>query len=166
MESFAVMTEFAVELAGFSGVSIAIANRDGQTEELTRFRNRNLLISSFGAAFGSASVPLADSFGLAGTDLWRVVSVAVLVACVTTLLSPILGARRLASGDRRQLSPVVWYLSAVGSPTAAVAQIVNIGGFAWPPFAGPVFAGVFWMTFLSACQFFLIFAGPKRPSAA
>lgn len=53
LESFSNLMKFAVAIAGFSGISIAIQSRDGKIDGIREFRNRNLITWSLCAAFGS-----------------------------------------------------------------------------------------------------------------
>ena len=58
------ITEFAIVLAGFSGLVIAIGSKGGKSSPLTKHRTLCLLSFSFAAAFGSLLPALALSLGI------------------------------------------------------------------------------------------------------
>ena len=70
MDAFSTssITEFAIVLAGFSGLVIAIGSKNGKSSPLTKHRTLCMLSFSFAAAFGSLLPPLALSFGI--LNIW------------------------------------------------------------------------------------------------
>lgn len=53
MDSFSSLMEFAVAIAGFSGIKMAVQARNAVVNEVQSFRNTNLIAFSLSAAFGS-----------------------------------------------------------------------------------------------------------------
>jgi len=152
-------------MAGFSGIAIAIGNRGGEIDDLTRWRNSNLLMFTLGAAFGAVQPMLFDSFGLSGSELWFASSLGFLPICLLCQIRLFVSVQRLSVDDRNHLSPVLWYLGLFGCGTAALAQLANAFDFWGDSFAGPIFAGVLWLLFLSTSQFVRILSGlPRRPA--
>jgi hypothetical protein len=159
LDSFAVLTEFAVALAGFSGIVIAIGNRDGAMDGLTRFRNGNLLLMTLGAAFGSVWVPMLASFGLEGEALWRATSLCLAPLVLAIPLHALQRSRRLAEAERAQLSLAIWWLAIGGTLLTSPAMLVNAAGILAPAQPGPIFAALVFLLFIATVQFFRILAG-------
>ena len=161
MDSFATLTEFSVALAGFSGIAIAIAARDGSVSSLTQFRNQNLLTFSIGAAFGSVLPPLMSHLGLSDASIWACSSG--LFAMITFLLvtQPFIARTGLSPSERKMTSWPIWIVSIVGTSIAGIAQILNIVGLFGDPGPGPLYAGIVWTLLMATIQFYrLLSASP------
>jgi hypothetical protein len=165
-DSFGTIMEFAVALAGFSAVAIALSREPGALAPLDRFRALNLLSLALGAAFGASLVLIGVAFGASGPALWRATSAGVLLIVSVTTVVPILLVRRMAPADRVQLSSALWVLSVGGNLVLACVQISNFAGLFGPPSPGPIMASLVWLLFFSALLFVrMLIDRPSAPSA-
>ncbi len=62
--STASITEFAIVVAGFTGLVLAIGSKDGTANPLVKYRTITMLFYTFTAAFGSLLPTLAQSVGI------------------------------------------------------------------------------------------------------
>jgi hypothetical protein len=153
--------EFAVAIAGFSGISIAIQSRDGRTDALREFRNRNLITWSLCAAFGSTLPAGVVYLGAEGPQVWSWSSYLYALFLVFVLSVPHAGRSRLTPDERTRLSPVIWVLGIGGTTLVAVARVVNGLGWVHSPSAAPLYWGVLWMILFGAMQFYRNLFGPR-----
>jgi hypothetical protein len=166
MESFGLLTEVGIALAGFSGIAIAIGSRDGEISSLMRWRNENLLISTLGATFGSLAVPFFETSGFEGAALWRASSLTFLPIALYAFVNPPLGLRQIPTSERVRFSKTTWYLSLVLAGSAATAQLGNVLGLFGTATPGPLFAGLLGLLLAGTSQFFRILVGiAERPDA-
>jgi hypothetical protein len=70
-ESFYILTEFGIGLAGFSAVVVAIGFRAGQLDSISRFRVLSLLLNALLAAFGALLPQLLASLDVGDESVWR-----------------------------------------------------------------------------------------------
>ncbi len=153
--------EFAVAIAGFSGISIAIQSRDGESNPIREFRNRNLITWSLCAAFGSTLPEGVVYLGAEGPEVWSWSSYLYALFLVFVLTIPYSGRSKLIPEDRVRLSPVVWILGVGGTTLVALAQIVNGLGWLHSPTAAPLYWGVLWMILIGSMQFYRNLFGPR-----
>ena len=166
LEPFSNLMEFAVAIAGFSGISIAIQSRDAQVDTIREFRNRNLITWSLCAAFGSTLPEGVVYLGAEGPQVWTWSSYLYAVLLVLALFVPYSGRTRLTPDERARLSPVIWVLGVGGTALVAVAQVVNGLGWFHSPSAAPLYWGVLWMILFGAMQFYRNLFDPRQSSAA
>ena len=165
-DSFGTITEFAVALAGFSAVAIALSHEPGALAPLDRFRALSLLSCALGAAFGASFVLIGGAFGASGPALWRGTSFGVLLIVIACTAIPLFLARRMSPADRNQLSSVLWVLSIGGNSVLAVVQLSNLAGLFGPPSPGPIMASLVWLLFFSALLFVRMLVNrPGSPAA-
>ena len=69
MDSFSSLMEFAVAIAGFSGITMAVQARNTALSEVQSFRNTNLINFSLSAAFGSVIPQACAHLGQRISDL-------------------------------------------------------------------------------------------------
>lgn len=166
MESFTTLTEFAVAIAGFSGIAIAIRARNGTVSALTHFRNRNLLNFSIGAAFGSILPPLVHHLGASGVSIWTYSSALFAGIAVFLVVAPFRGRVPLNASEREATSWPIWIVSVVGTSIAAVTQILNSIGFFGTPGPGPMYAGIVWILAMATIQFYRLLSAAPDPKSA
>jgi hypothetical protein len=166
LESFATLTEFAVAIAGFSGIAIAIGARNGVVSSLTQFRNRNLLNFSIGAAFGSVLPPLMSHLGASGVSIWTYSSGLFSAISVFLVLGPFLGRLSLAESERKVTSWPIWIVSIGGTSIIPVALVLNIAGFFGSPGPGPLYAGIVWILLMATIQFYRLLSASPEASVA
>jgi hypothetical protein len=149
-DAFSTITEFAVALAGFSGIVVAIAHRGDTFAPVDRYRTLTLLVYSLGAAFGSL-LPLAvESFGVSGDDVWRISGILLAVILGAAIFGSFWGTRKLGEEDRVHLSAIVGTLTAGGNGFFIVWLLVNSLTIASP---SPLIVALLWQLGLSSLQF-------------
>ncbi|MBW2726438.1 MAG: hypothetical protein JRE71_18820 [Deltaproteobacteria bacterium] len=163
LDTFSTLTEFSVAIAGFSGIIIAVAGRQGAPLPLVWFRNICLLTWSLCAAFGSVLPPLVANFGIDGASVWAWSSGIFSLMVLALTAVPLLGARRLSSEDSAALSKVMWAIALVGNPLIAISQLVNLAGLFGPPAPGALFAGILWLLVFACMLFGRMLASPPDP---
>jgi hypothetical protein len=161
LESFSNLMEFAVAIAGFSGISIAIQSRDGKANAIREFRNRNLITWSLCAAFGSTLPQGVVHLGAEGFQVWSWSSYVYAVFLMFVISIPVVARSKLTPDERTRLSPVIWMLGVGGTGLVALVQVVNGLGWFREPSAAPLYWGVLWMIFFGALQFYRNLFGPR-----
>ena len=149
-DAFSTITEFAVALAGFSGIVVAIAHRGGTFPPVDRYRTLTLLAYSLSAAFGSL-LPLAvESLGISGDEVWRIAGAMLALILAVSVVVSFWGTRRLDENDRAGLSVIVGTLTAGGNGLFIVWLVVNSLTLASP---SPLVFALMWQLCLSSLQF-------------
>ena len=168
VDSFSTLTEFAIAIAGFSGIAIALRGRTKVFDPLARFRHRNLILFSLSPAFGSTYPQTVSHFGAQGSDVWLWSSLFFSANCLYCLLVfavPIFSNVTLYPEKRAQLSRTMWILSIGGTVASLVALLENALGFLGQPGPGPLWAGILWQIFIAALQFSrLLFTSSNSPA--
>jgi hypothetical protein len=161
-ESLTSIVEFAITLAGFAGIVVALGKRPGQWAPADRYRLLNILMLSFGAGF-MAYLPIGLAHaGLSGSSLWRVSSGGFLCFGVFTGGFTIARTRRLRGEVRVLLNPIVLWMSIVFGGVANLAQLLNVLGLGFQPQFAPYFLGLVLILLMSAIQFVrILFARPE-----
>ena len=67
--STASITEFAIVVAGFTGLIFALAPKEGSVSPVVKLRAITMLFYSFSAAFGSLLPTIMNAYGV--NDIWR-----------------------------------------------------------------------------------------------
>tara|TARA_B100000029_G_scaffold99497_1_gene89643 strand:- start:789 stop:1253 length:465 start_codon:yes stop_codon:yes gene_type:complete len=147
MDAFSTssITEFAIVLAGFSGLVIAIGSKDGKSSPLTKHRTLCMLSFSFAAAFGSLLPTLALSFGI--SNIWAFSSYGLIFIVVIAIIVVHLSTRLLLNKEERK--KLAWYMYIL---------IYWINAFlvflmALAPTAGHFYIALVWQLIVSAILF-------------
>ena len=128
-ETLTSVVEFAIALAGFSGIVVALGKKPGRWAPADRYRLLNVLTFAFGAGF-MAYLPMGIAHaGLSGPELWRVSSGAFLGFGVAGAVFMIRRMRTLEPDVRSMVNPIVRTIS---FGTTAVAMLVLLLQSAWP----------------------------------
>jgi len=161
-ESFFVVSEFGVGLAGFSAVVVALGYRAQGLDPVSRLRVLSLLVNALLAAFGALLPQLFSALGFIDESVWRWSSAFLGVAVVAAAADTEVRRRRLSTTDRAHIAPVL-YLTMMGVLAGiAVWQGTNLTSTS--PSPGPVFSSLVLLLANSAIVFvrFLV----ARPSDA
>ena len=147
MDAFSTssITEFAIVLAGFSGLVIAIGSKEGRSSPLTKHRTLCMLSFSFAAAFGSLLPAVALSFGT--QNIWTFSSYGLISILLIAVILVHLSARFLLNEEERK--KLAWYMYIL---------IYWVNGFlvlllALMPIAGLFFIALVWQLIVSAILF-------------
>ena len=147
------LTEFAIVVAGFTGVVFALERPDHRINPLVRFRTVTMLFYAFSAAFGSILPILVESFGLAD-DVWRASSLCLVPILLANMLATVVASRRILSAEERpQLSGWMWALVMVGNSVFALWLAANAVGLVPGRIAGAFFSALVWQLVLSTILF-------------
>ncbi len=161
-ESLGTITEFAVGLAGFSGIVVALGDRPGMLHPIDRFRVMALLASSLGAALLSLiPVALADH-GLSASLAWR--SASAVFAGYAAVVTFWLVRQRfsLEPEELVNLHPGMWALGTGGFVGTIVLQSWNVGST--NPSAGPYLGSLMFLLLLGSLLFVrLLLSRPAAP---
>jgi hypothetical protein len=150
--STASITEFAIVVAGFTGLVLAIGSKDGAADPLVKFRVISMLFFTFTAAFGSLLPTLAQSMQIA--QIWNFSSYVLAVLLVSNMIASLLSAQILLSPEeRRELKAWMWSLVLIGNSLFAIFLLVTLAGLVAIPVAGAFFAALIWQLVLSAVLF-------------
>lgn len=166
MDSFSSLMEFAVAIAGFSGITMAVQARNAVVGELQSFRNTNLIAFSLCAAFGSAIPQAFAHLGATGSQLWSWSSVSFSFLCGVLLILPFSARSSMSTESRGQLSKTIWLVSVGGTFFVLFSQIVNAAGTFWEPGPASLYLGIVWLIFLAALMYARMLVGLRHSSAA
>ena len=166
MDSFSSLMEFAVAIAGFSGITMAVQARNSLVSELQSFRNTMLIAFSLLAAFASAIPQACAHLGATGSQIWSWSSACFLIVCVAMMILPFFARNSMSPESRSQLSRTIWFVSVGGMFLVAISQIVNAAGVAGTPGPAPLYLGVVWMIALAALMYARMLVGLRHSPAA
>jgi hypothetical protein len=146
------ITEFAIVVAGFAGLVLALGARDGTPSPLVRYRTVVMLLCSFAAAFGSLLPILAASLEM--TDIWAFSSYLLVVLLIGTMIGTIVGSRFLLNiVERNQLKTWMWTMILAGNSVFAIFLLATLAGAVMLPISGVFFGALIWQLVLSAVLF-------------
>jgi hypothetical protein len=146
------ITEFAIVVAGFSGLVLALGARDGTPNPILRYRTIVMLLCSFAAAFGSLLPILAASLEI--SEIWVFSSYLLVFLLVGTMIGTVVGSRVLLSvGEREQLKTWMWTMILAGNSLFTILLLVTLAGVIMLPIAGVFFGALIWQLVLSAVLF-------------
>ena len=128
--------EVAVAFAGFIGVFLVLATRDGRFHLLDAISIRVIVVCSVSPVFYAALPLVLDSLGISGDALWRVSSGVTAVSGVAIAVNLLPKIRALPIAERLpRTSPRLFIVWALGGLSIA-CLIGNIVGWPWPPSGG------------------------------
>ena len=147
MDAFSTssITEFAIVLAGFSGLVIAIGSKDGKSSPLTKHRTLCMLSFSFAAAFGSLLPPLALSFGI--SNIWAFSSYGLIIIVLIAIIVVYLSTRLLLNEEERK--KLAWYMYILIYWVNAILVLFLM----MMPTSGHFFLALVWQLIVSAILF-------------
>ena len=150
--STATITEFAIVVAGFTGLVIAIGATDGVPNPLVKFRTLTMLFYAFTAAFGSLLPTLSQAIQAA--EPWRLSAALLMGLLLANILATVWSSRVLLSEtEREQLAGWMWMLVVVGNGLFALALGLVLLHVLTIPVAGAVFGALIWQLVLSTILF-------------
>jgi hypothetical protein len=123
--------EVSVAFAGFIGIFLVLAARDGRFPPGESFAIRLIVACSVAPVFYAMLPLLLHSFGLSGERLWQLSSATIAVAGVAIGVYMALQLRSLAQGEGRSLN----YGTLLGA-LGILSCSANILGWPWPSSGG------------------------------
>ncbi len=150
--STASITEFAIVVAGFTGLVLAIGSKDGTANPLVKFRAITMLFYTFTAAFGSLLPTLAQSIEI--VEIWRYSSYVLVAFLVANMAATVLSSQIVLSPEeRKQLKVWVWSLVLGGNSVFSLVLLASLIGILALPITGAFFGALIWQLVLSAVLF-------------
>ena len=151
--STSTITEFAIAVAGFTGVVFALDRSDGPTDPLIRLRTITMLFYAFSAAFGSLIPTLLQSYG-SQVDIWVQSNVALALILVANMVATVISSRVLLEPEQRQqLRGWMWLLVMGGNSLFTVCLVGSLTGVIPIPTAAAFFTALVWQLVLSTILF-------------
>lgn len=95
----APITEFAIVVAGFTGLVLALGSQEGRTNPLVKLRTVSMLFYAFTAAFGSLLPTLWLSFGVEA--IWHYSSYILVVLLLANMAATFVSSRILLTSQER-----------------------------------------------------------------
>lgn len=117
--------EVSVAFAGFIGIFLVLAARDGRFPPAESFAIRLIVICSVAPVFFAVLPLILDSLGLSGAMLWRTSAILVGFACGGLVVHMARQLRSLEAGEGRSLN----YGFVLGL-VAVLSWLANLAG--WP----------------------------------
>jgi hypothetical protein len=151
--SFSIITEFAVAIAGFSGIAVAIVHSGGALRPTDRFRTLNLLTWALSAAFSSTFPLVFESLSFSGPSVWRWSSLCFALVLMAGIAVRFSTARSLNPKERETLSPAIWALTIGGNTFLVASQMLNVFAVLGSPSPAPILIGLLWLLAVSAIIF-------------
>ncbi len=147
------ITEFAIVVAGFTGLVFALERTDGAINPFVKFRTVTMLFYAFSAAFGSVLPTLVDSFGVAD-DIWFASGICLAAILLANMLATVVASRRILTAEERpQLKGWMWSLVMVGNSVFALWLGGNAVELIPGQITGAYFAALVWQLVLSTILF-------------
>ena len=123
--------EVSVAFAGFIGIFLVLATRDGRFPPVDAWGIRLIVICSVAPVFYAAVPLLLGSLGISGTVLWRVSSSLIGVSVVAMAPYMARQLRALPPGEGRSINLMFWL-----GVVATLACVANVLGWPRAPSAG------------------------------
>lgn len=159
------ITEFAIVVAGFTGLILALAKSDGAISATTKFRTVTMLFYAFSAAFGSLLPILFTSFNF--SDIWRASSYVLSVILFANMAATILCSRIILSPEQRaELSGYMWALVLIGNSLFALWLIGILSGLIEGVIAGAFVSSLIWQLVLCSILFTRLLLSNRSTSGA
>ena len=148
------ITEFAIVVAGFTGLVLAIGAREGAPNPLVKYRTVTMLFFAFTAAFGSLLPSLGQSIG---ADPWSFAAFWLILLLLANMAASFIASRVLLSSEERsQLAGWMWSLVIAGNTMFSLLLTCALM-FSFPVAeTGAVFASLIWQLVLSTILFIRI----------
>ena len=150
--STAPITEFAIVVAGFTGLALALGSQGGKTSPLVKFRTVTMLFYAFTAAFGSLLPTFWLSFGVEA--IWHYSGYALVVLLLANMAATFVSSRvLLTTQEREHLATWMWLLVMVGNLLFAIILVAAIAGFFSIAVEGAFIGSLIWQLVLSSILF-------------
>jgi len=155
-----IITEFAIAIAGFTGIVFALDRnpdrKEGELSPLVRFRTVTMLFYAFSAAFGSLTPTLIQSF-ITSIEVWERSSAILIVILMANMAATVISSRVLLTAEqRRQLKGWMWLLVMLGNSVFAIWLVASLLGILPIPITAAFITALTWQLVLSTILFIRI----------
>jgi hypothetical protein len=162
--SINIITEFAIAVAGFTGIVFALDSRqtgdrqEGEQTPLVRFRAVTMLFYAFSAAFGSLLPTIVQSFDTS-VEVWEQSSAVLIVVLAANMAATVICSRTLLTAEQRlQLKGWMWLLVMLGNSVFAIWLAASLFGVLPIPITAAFVTALTWQLVLSTVLFIRIVA--------
>jgi len=150
--STASITEFAIVVAGFTGLIFALAPKKGGISPVVKLRAITMLFYSFSAAFGSLAPTIMNAYGV--NDIWRSSSYFLVVILIGNMAATFLSSRILLNPSQRlELKFWVWFLVMAGNSLFVILLLGSLFSIIALPITGIFMTALVWQLILSSILF-------------
>ena len=140
--------EVSVAFAGFIGIFLVLATRDGRFPAVDSFSIRLIVICSVAPVFYAAVPLVLNSLGVSGAMLWRISSSTIGLAGIAIGAYMLPQLRALPPGEGRDLN-----YGFVFSVLAVLSCLANALGWPWVPSGGSYLVTVWSIVAVAAGNF-------------
>jgi len=152
VSSTAAITEFAIVVAGFTGLVFVIGAKEGAADPVVKFRIVTMLFYAFTAAFGSLLPTIAVSLEIRG--VWEFSALVLAILLIANMAATSLSQRVLLTSEERvQLKQWMRVLVFAGNTVFALLLVVPLIGVLALPITGVYFGALVWQLILSTVLF-------------
>jgi hypothetical protein len=159
-EALFAFSEFAVGLAGFSAIVVAIGYRGGNWDEATRFIFRILLFNTVGAGLFALFPVALFSTGLSEESVWRISSATYLLSIIIFLWF----FYTLPDSLRGDFGMTLLRVGQTVALIVSAGLLVNVLGLLHPPHPAPYLVSLFVFLASGAVNFVRVVF--RRPGSA
>ena len=150
-DTLLTIAEFGVALAGFTSI-IVVFSRRGDLVDVDRFRVRNALLGSLGAAFFALVPSTLLLLGLSGVSVWQIASATMVLYLLVLAGYSMRMTLRLDEASRALLGRVPPFM--IGAMVLMVVlQALNVLGVAFEPQSGIYVLGLLGLLMTGAFGF-------------
>ena len=151
-DSTASITEFAIVVAGFTGLILALAPKEGKINPVVKFRTITMLLYAFSAAFGSLLPTIMQAYEI--NDIWRVSSQILIVVLAGNMATTVFTSRFLLSPSQRlELKFWMWFLVMAGNSLFIILLIGSLLSIIALSITGVFITALVWQLVLSSILF-------------
>jgi len=151
---FETTAEVSVAFAGFIGIFLILATRDGRFSATDAISIRTIVISSVAPVFYAFLPLLLDFLGISGPTLWRAASSLTALVSIALTAFMFYGVRQLPNSER----PGFTLISIVGILCGGFSNLLwlsNALGWPWEP-SGAAYLLAVWLVIVIAATHFVV----------
>ena len=165
-QSFQIISEIGLGLAGFSGLIVAFRKDAGPLTDVQKYRLQILLAAAFGAMFLALLPELLHYMGVPPGQLWRLAGFILSCYSVVFLIWWMTASHRLKASVPEIFNWFAFSRMAAGHIIAVLLQLAVIFSLLDDTSPGPYLAALIWYLLHAVQQFTrMLFVQPKKASA-
>ncbi len=165
-QSFQIISEIGLGLAGFSGLIVAFRKNAGPLTNVQKYRLQILLALAFGAMFLALLPELLHYMGVPAGQLWRVAGLVLSCYSIVFVIWWLTASHRLKASAPEIFNWFAFSRMAVGHIIAVLLQLAVIFSLLDDTSPGPYLAALIWYLLHAVQQFTrMLFVQPRNASA-
>lgn len=150
---FETSAEIAVAFAGFIGIFLVLASRDGRFPPRDAVTIRSIVLCSLTPVFYAFLPLVLNSLGVSPPILWRFSSGATLLLATISALSMVRHSLRVPATERPPPTSLVSVVAWGSGAIASLCWLANLLTWPWAPSGGMHLAGVWLIITVAAVHF-------------